>query len=321
MKRKLFFVFLAVLVLLQPVAVLAADFSVVGRLVFDDIKSPSLVMDDLSVKGYVVGKPDLYYGDLNFTDEMRFNLELNDLKENNQLILVGEGKKGENGYFGSITTVITEKELTSGLIGDSVIKMNELPVPVYETSNDSLIKVCWRGLDEFSVVGYEVYRTENAEAGWDSVGRAGQNAGKQVCFVDNKADQDVTYYYRLGALTSWNAGDGDEVMASQVQSGMSDGMMIGLGVVDRINKVVSEEMIETDKTVVVTNNLEQNRYFAFFDSVVNKVNQFVADRGWSQELFMIAILSGILLIVILFFVISVSIANVRSRGSDLWNKK
>jgi|GEM_PF-6228789 len=309
-------------VCLSGQSVLAADFDVVGKLILSDVKSPGLVMDGLSVRGYVVGQPDTFYGDLNFEDDLQFQMGVEELKANDQLIITGEGQKDKSAYFGSATTVITEKELTSGLIGNILIELHELPIPAYETSNENLIKVCWRGLDDFSVVGYEVYRSEFVNEGWESVGRSGQNASKQVCFVDNEAEEDVKYFYKIGALTSWNAGEGSEVLVSEVTSSASDGMMIGLGVVENINEVQVTSENGLDLTVpVVVGSTEYSESFGRLDSVLDRINEFIDERGWSHEIFMIVLLSGILLLVVIFFVASVSLANVRSQGSNLWDKK
>lgn len=322
MRKYLSVLILSLLATWLPVSqVRAADFDIFGQLVVEDIKAPSLVMNDLAVHAYIVGKSDVFFGDLDFEDDMQFRMDINDLAVNDQLIIIGEGRKADSAYFGSATTVITEKELKSGLVGNLIINMNELPIPAYETSNENLIKVCWKGLDQFSVVGYEVYRSEFIDEGWEAVGRSGQNADKQVCYVDNTADEDVKYFYKIGALTSWSAGEGKEVMVSEVMSLPSNGMMIGLGEVEEIYQtdVIGEK--ETDLSPMVVSGVDVNDNFGQLDTVLEKINQFIDERGWSHEIFMIVLLSGILLLVVVFFVVSVSLANVRSQGSNLWDKK
>lgn len=320
MKKYFFILLVLVLTATQLLPVYAADFNVTGQLRFDLIKSPSLVMDDLSVRGYMVGFDRVYDGELTFDDDMRFSLDIDDIEENSQLMVVADGTKDGVGYFGSATTVVTEKEMISGIIGNLLVDMHEIPVPEYETSNKDLLKVCWQGLEEFSVIGYEIYRSELFDDDWTSIGRSGQNAGKQVCYLDNTAELDVKYYYRIGALTSWNAGENKEVMVSEVMSKTSDGLMKEVGVVDVINQKLTK-VIEVDQTVAANQNSSEKKYFGLVDETIDKIGRYIEGNGWSHEVFILVVLLVVLLLVILFFVVSVSLANVRSKGSGLWDKK
>ena len=109
---------------------------------------------------------------------------------------------------------------------------------------------------------------------------------------------------------------------SDVTSGVSNGMMIGVGIVDKLSNNDSVSTVESDVTIPIkTDSLVENEYIGQLDGIFDQVNQFVEEQGWSKEIFMIALLSGILLLVVLFFIVSVSLANVRSKGSDLWDKK
>lgn len=298
--------------------VYASDFTVQGKLFFADDEVTEIAVNKIHVKTFKIGSEDISNAEIkkDGRGQVTFSIKLTDLNKNDQLLVVAEVEQ-EKGLFGGLSTVITEKELASGVIGSLTIYLNEIPAPQYEESLTKEIKICWKGMDDFSVVGYEVYRSEAINEEFLSVGRAGQTAGRQVCYTDNEIKDKVKYYYRLGVLNSWNAGTGKEVMISNSMSDISNGLMLGKGVVeDRKPKVKNDENDLTLQAVKAENQKESK-----MDEYLNLIRAEIEKRGWSYQMVLLVFIAIVLFLIIGFFVLSVEFSNIRSGGSGVWERR
>lgn len=309
----------------------AANINLVGDI--DVIKEG----DDFSLTDYKlvlrkIGLDQLWQGGLSRDGEkLSFNLPIENIQKNDQLVLTIEAK-GRNevgreaGYFGGKTIVVTSDQVEKTMIDDISLEMRIIPIPEYEQTDEKTMKICWKGMSDFSVVGYEVYRSdEKSGDSWQSVGRSGQNANKQVCFLDSELTDEVVYY-RLGILTSWNAGENKEVFVSNILSEVSDGLRFGSGVEDKLIREYSLlKETEDDQTQSVVSASESDngivKYWTFADNWINVLFSKLKDNNISIQLTILLFLAVILLAVIIYFVLSVWFSNVTSNGSNVWREK
>lgn len=302
--------------LLSPVLA-SGEFKVQGKLFFADDDVSEIAVNNISVKTFKIGSADVYQAEVkkDGRGQVTFSIVLNSLQKNDQLLVLAQADQ-DKGLFGGLSTVVTEKELSDGIIANLTISLKQIPVPEYEEGANTELKTCWKGMDDFSVVGYEVYRSEDLNLEFTSIGRAGQTAGRQVCYVDTKGESGVKYYYKLGILNSWNAGAGKEVMISEAMGLGSNGLMLGKGIVER-NKPVVEQM-ESDLTLPV---LSENKGNSTIDKYLNYFKNEIEKTGWSYQTVLLVVIGIVLLLVIGFFVLSVEFANVRSKGSVVWERR
>ena len=300
--------------------VLASDYTLQGKLYFPDNDVSEIALSTISVKTYKLGSDKVTKAEVkkDGRGQVSFSANLNDLNKNDQLIVVSQVEK-ESGLFGGLSTVITDKELTTGVIGGLTIYLSEIPVPVFEMTDDKDLKICWKGMDDFSVVGYEIMRSEIVDTAYESVGRSGQTAGRQVCFTDNTLDSGVKQYYRLGVLTSWSAGEGKEVMISDALSVPSNGMMLTKGVVENREVVKINASQQNDLTLAQV--VDENSFDNIIDKYLVVVKNEIEKRGWSYQMVLLIAIALVLVVIIAFFVISVEFANIRSGGSGVWERK
>lgn len=326
--RQIYFSFVSFLFLVSTVY--AATFNVVGNVRYGNWEDEILV-NNIEVRVHKVGDDQVWQGALSKDGErVNFNFPVEDLSRNDQLIVTGEVNQDnndvdKNGFFGGVTTVLTDQEVGSGLVGELVLELNPIPVPEFDSMTDESIKMCWKGMNDFSVVGYEVYRTNELFGDWDSVGKAGQSLEKQVCFTDVNLDLEDRYYYRLAVMTSWSAGEGREFFVSNSESMASDGVQLGLGVVDvrgDQEEDVSAGVEENDFTQIVEADSQSKKNLKGFWNVVSgwldNLTEFVELNNLSWELVIIVVLAAVLLLVVLIFVVSLSVSNKTSKGSVVW---
>lgn len=326
----IFSLFFGLSILTQVAIIKAASFSVVGQISFVDNKN--VPANNIVINAYRLGDSQIAIGSLNKeADKLSYKVEIADLKKNDQIVVTAEAKSGDENdykaYFGGVTTVIGDKELQSGLVGQLNIEMLILPLPEFESYDDKMMKVCWRGINDFSIVGYEIFRSEDKLLTGQEIGRSGQSAGKKVCYVDSVLEKNKTYYYSISAITSWNAGEGKEVKVSGVKSAVSDGMKMGIGVVDKksVTEPIAGSNTESDMSdpekiqdKVVSEPINQ------VDNVIQKitieVKSLMQEYNLSWQYLSLMVMALFLLIVIVFFVLSVQVANVRSHKKDVWRK-
>jgi hypothetical protein len=224
----------------------------------------------------------------------------------------------EDGLFGGMSMVVTEDNIQSGSLGNQVVRLNYIPVPEFDSTDSEQIKTCWKGMDDFSVVSYEVLRSNQKVGEYSSVGRAGQTPGRQICFIDKEVKSGEKYYYRLSTLSSWNAGSGSEFMMSDALSSGSDGIMLVKGVVETAKEKLTDETDLTLVSMAQTNNkLNQSPV----DKWLDRIQFEIESRGWSYQVVMLVGIGVVLLVVVLFFIFSVEMANIRSNGSNVWQRK
>ncbi len=307
--------------LVYPSVGFANEYRIQGKLFFDDNSSTEVSVNNISVKTYRIGHEEVKEAEIKKDGRglVSFTIDVEDIEKNDQIIVLSEVLTDDS-MFGGLSTVITEKELSSGVVGSLTIYLDEIPRPVYEGVNESEMKICWKGMDDFSVVGYEVLRSEILANDYETVGRAGQTVGRQVCFTDTTLDESIKYYYKLGILTSWNAGEGNEVMISEVYSAPSDGLMLEKGIVE-VTKVEDKIMGETDNTSVIVLDTSVEIPENTFDKVLNYLKEEVDSRGWSYQMVLLIVIGVILLFVLAFFIMSVELSNIRSGGSGVWDRK
>jgi len=293
----------------------------------------SFALTDYQLAVHKIGSDQIWQGGLTRDgDRLNFNLPVTDIVKNDQLVLtveaMGKDKTGrEAGFFGGKTLVITSDQLDLGLLDNLNIEMNVMPIPEYEQSEGESLKICWKGMGDFSVIGYEVYRAnEKAGNSWEMVGRSGQNANKQVCFLDGETT-DKTVYYKLAVMTSWNAGEGKEVYVSQVLSEISDGIKFGEGVVDKIvRKNEVTVATESDQTENIVSASETDGsgivgYWSIVDKWFSQAYQKFKTYNINFQTSILIVLAGILFLIILYFVLSVWLSNMTSKNSGVWREK
>ncbi|MBU0648224.1 hypothetical protein KJ855_03515 [Patescibacteria group bacterium] len=307
----------------------AATYDVVGVVRYGGVVDEILV-NDITVNVYKLGDESVWRGTLSKDgDRLNFGLPIEDVAKNDQIIITAEAQVGagvkSNGYFGGSTVVITNKELDSGLIGEVTVDLRVIPVPVFDTTDDEELSMCWKGMDDFSVISYEVYRSNELVGDWEVVGRAGQNANKQVCFIDNAMVDGEVYYYQIAVLNSWNAGVGKEAYVSRARSGISNGVVLNKGEVEIIqtDKDDISDVTETDVTKPVVDSTDGQlvSYWDQIDGWWDELKAIIDGQEMSWQNLMILVMAGILLVIILYFVVSVWIANLTSRGSRIWVEK
>jgi len=303
-------------------SVLAADFDVQGKLYFADGDFQEVSANNIHVWSYKIGESVKYEAKINKDGrgQVSFDIPFSGIKKNDQLMILAEVLQ-ENGLFGGISTVITDENIQSGNIANQVIHLNYIPTPEFDSTDSEQIKICWKGMDDFSVVSYEVLRANEVLGDYESVGRAGQTAGRQVCFIDKEVKKSETYYYKISTLSSWNAGTGNEFMQSEAMSGASDGVMLVKGVVEAINEKPIASSNEEDMTLVANatanNQINKNQ----FDKLMDRIQYEIELRGWSYQVVLLIAIGIVLLVIVLFFVLSVEMSNIRSSGSDVWQRK
>lgn len=329
-QKIIFCFFVLVIVFLLPINnVLGASFGAFGEISLVDNRN--ILANNINISSYKLGDTQAWRGTLTKdSDKLSYRANIENLVKNDQIVVLAEAREGDdpelNGYFGGVTTVIGDKELQSGIIGQLNIEMLILPVPEFESYDDKMLKICWRGINDFSIVGYEIFRSEDKLLSGQDIGRSGQSADKKVCFVDSTPEKDKTYYYTISAITSWNAGVGKEVKISSVKSAISDGLRLGLGVVDKRTKVESDVIStpEPDTSMVaVTDNVvsDTNQKIASLMSrVTDKIQAIMQQYNLSWQYLALIAMAFVLLVVILFFILSVQLANIRSHKKDVWGK-
>lgn len=318
--------------LTRPLAVNAAEMSFIGDItVIRDGEDYDLTDWQLVLRK--IGSDQVWQGGLNRDGEkLGFNLPVKDIEKNDQLILTVEAKGRnsigrEEGFFAGKTIVVTAEQLEKGLIDDDIdLEMNVIPIPAYELTDEKTMKICWKGMSDFSVIGYEIYRSdEKVSNSWQMIGRSGQNANKQVCFLDSDVSA-KNLYYRLAVLSSWNAGENKEVYVSKVMSDISDGMRFGEGVTDKITRkkeiAVTPETDLTENIVSVDNNDQEIvRYWSVVDKWFKNIYAELQTRNITAQMMIILLMGLVLLLIVLYFFFSVWFSNVTSKGSNVWREK
>ncbi|MFA4930410.1 MAG: hypothetical protein WC570_00910 [Patescibacteria group bacterium] len=325
--KKIYLSILSYFLLIQ--VVYAATFNVVGSVRYGDYED-LISANSIEVKVHKLGNDRIWLGALSKDgDRVNFNFPVDDLARNDQLIITGEvldsGDDVDNdSYFGGVTTVITDNELNSGLVGDLILELNPIPRPEFDSMTEESIKMCWRGMNDFSVVGYDVYRTSDLFGDWESVGKSGQSSDKQVCFTDVNLPEADKYYYRIAVMTSWSAGEGREFFISRAMSAVSDGISLGQGVVDKRNKPTTpiETGGESDLTLLpeVDSAAKQNLkgFWNWAGEAWEVTAAKVEASHISWQTVIILVVLAILLLVLIIFFISISLSNTTSRGSLVW---
>lgn len=306
----------------------AATTSVVGEIQFASLNTDNIISNNIIVNAYKVGSEEVWNAILNKDAQkgLGYSLTADGLNKNDQLVVTAEydtDKQDNDAYYGGVITIITDQGIESKVLTNLNIVLLKVPFPVFEETDENNLKLCWTGISDFSVVGYEIYRSEDKTEGFRSIGRSGQNANKKVCFVDSSLDRNKTYYYRLAVMNSWNAGEGKEVKVASVLSARSDGMQIIKGVVDKKEEKIEILDAEKDQTQLVS--LVEGEQVKLNKSVWEKIDvtiKTIQDKikllGWSYQTMAIIVIAGVLLLVILYFVFSVWWSNIRYHKKSIW---